>query len=464
MTLVRGLTLIPATAIVVTNVIGVGVFMKARVMTCNVGSPELVLLAYLVAGIFTIAGALTFAELGAMMPRAGGQYNYLGAAFGRPWAYAYGWMATLIDGAASNAATALGLTIFLNDFLGGTLSPAEIRLMTAGIIMSVAVLALASVRANGFFATVVTALKVLLVAGVGMAAFWYSDGSWGHFAESGAAGSCEGVPAEARLGMVGFGAAMIGALWSYSGWSQVASIAEEVRRPGWTLPRALVGGSVIIIALYLLINAGYFYVLSPETIASVPETSSVAGELLVRLIGAAGASLLTIGLMLCSFGALHSGTLIMSRVPYAMARDGLLPRTLAAVSPRTRVPTRATLLLGACAIAFAVSGTFDAITDLIVFILLLFNGLSVASVYVLRRKFPNAERPYRMWGYPVVPALYLAATGWLMINTLMATPGRALAGLGVVALGFPLYWYYARRLPPARPEDWLDSKAPVDAS
>ena len=316
-------------AIVVTNVIGVGVFMKARVMTCNVGTPELVLLAYLVAGIFTIAGALTFAELGAMMPRAGGQYNYLGAAFGRPWAFAYGWMATLIDGAASNAAIALGLIIFLNDFLGGTLSSTEIHLITAGIIVSVTVLALASVRANGFFATVVTALKVLLVAGVGMAAFWYSDGSWGHFSESGAAGSCEGVPAEARLGLVGFGAAIIGALWSYSGWSQVASIAEEVRRPGWTLPRALVGGCMIIIVLYLLINAGYFYVLSPETIASVPETSSVAGELLVRLIGAAGASLLTIGLMLCSFGALHSGTLIMSRVPYAMARDGLLPRTLA---------------------------------------------------------------------------------------------------------------------------------------
>jgi basic amino acid/polyamine antiporter, APA family len=461
-TLVRGLTLVPATAIVVTNVIGVGVFMKARVMTCNVGTPEMVLLAYAVAGIFTIAGALTFAELATLMPRAGGQYNYIGAAFGRPWAYAYGWMATLIDGAASNAATAIGLVIFLNDFLGGTLSPAEIRWMTAGIIVAVTVLALASVRANGFFATVVTALKVLLVAGVGVAAFTYSDGTWGHFGDSGAAGSCVGVPAEARLGLVGFGAAIIGALWSYSGWSQVVSIAEEVQRPGWTLPRALVGGCVIIMALYLLINAGYFYVLSPQTIASVPETTSVAGELLVRLVGAAGASLLTIGLMVCSLGAVHSGTLIMSRVPYAMARDGLLPRGLGTVSPRTRVPVRATLLLAACAITYALSGTFDVITDLIVFVLLLFNGLSVASVYVLRRKLPHVPRPYRMWGYPVVPALFLAATVCLMANTLLATPGRALIGLGVVALGFPLYWYYARRLPPARTEDWLEGKVPIE--
>jgi len=454
-TLVRGLTLIPATALVVTNVIGVGVFIKARVMTCNVGTPELVLLAYVVAGFITIAGALAFAELGAMMPRAGGQYNYLGAAFGRPVAFAYGWMATLIDGAASNAATALGLVIFLNDFLGGTLSAADIGLLTAGIILAVTVIALASVRANGWFATVVTAMKVLLIAGVGVAAFMYSDGSWGHFAMSGAAGSCEGVPANARLGAVGFGAAVVGALWSYSGWSQVASIAEEVRRPGWTLPRALVGGCVIIMALYLFINAGYFYVLSPETIAGIPETSSVAGELLVRLLGAAGASLLTVGLMLSSFGAVHAGKLIVARVPYAMARDGLLPRTFAKVSPRTRVPTHATLLLGACGIAYALTGTFDVITDLVIFILLLFNGLSVAAVYVLRRKLPEAARPYRMWGYPVVPALYLAATACLMINTLLATPGRALAGLGIVALGLPFYAWYARRLLPARSEDWL---------
>ncbi len=455
-TLVRSLTLVPATALVVTNVIGVGVFMKARVMTCNVGTPELVLLAYVVGGFFTIAGALAFAELGSMMPRSGGQYNYLGAAFGRPWAFAYGWMATFVEGAASNAATALGLVIFLNDFLGGTLSAGDIGLLTAGIILAVTVLALASVHANGWFATVVTALKILLVAGVGVAAFMLGDGSWGHFSMSGAAGACEGVPAEARLGLVGFGAAVVGALWSYSGWSQVASIAEEVRRPGWTLPRALVGGCALIMALYLLINAGYFYVLSPEAVANIPENSSVAGELLVRLLGAAGASLLTVGLMLCSLGATHSGTLIMPRIPYAMARDGLLPKTFAKVSPRTRVPTHATWLLGACAVAYALSGTFDAITDLIVFIMLLFNGLAVAGVYVLRRRLPQADRPYRMWGYPLVPALYLAATGFLMANTLLATPGRALAGLAVVALGLPVYAWYARRLPPARAEDWLD--------
>jgi APA family basic amino acid/polyamine antiporter len=456
--LVRGLTLVPATALVVTNVIGTGIFIKARVMTCNVGSPELVLLAYVVAGIFTIAGALAFAELGAMMPRAGGQYNYIGAAFGRGTAFAYGWAATFLDGAAGSAALAIGLVIFLNDLLGGMLPPGMAQLLSASVIAAVTVLVLASVRANGYFATIVTALKLLLVAGIGVTTFFYSDGSWRHFAESGVAGPCDGVPAEARLGIAGFGAAMIGALWSYNGWSQAAALAEEIRDPGRTLPRALIGGSVIIMGLYLLVNVGYFYVLSPEEVAGVPETSSVAGVVLVRLLGAAGASLLTAGLMVSSLGGLHSSALITSRIPYSMARDALLPAALAAVSRRTRVPTLATLVLGAAAVAYSITGTFEIITDMIVFVLLLFNGLAVASLYVLRRTLPHAPRPYRTWGYPVMPALFLLATAWLMANTLIVTPGRALAGLAVVALGLPVYAWYARRLPSPRIEDWLETR------
>jgi APA family basic amino acid/polyamine antiporter len=453
--LVRGLTLIPATALIVTNVIGTGVFVKARVMTCNVGTPWMVLLAYLVAGIVTLGGALTFAELSAMMPRSGGQYNFIGAAFGRVWAFLYGWMETLLDGAASIAAVAIVFIIFLNDLLGGALSPLQVQLLTVGTIAAVTLLTLASMHTNGLLATVITALKVMLVAGIGAAAFLFSDGSWAHFAASGAAGACEGVSEGARLGATGFGAAVVGALWSYNGWADVSFVAEEVSEPTHTLPRALIGGSVLIIGLYLLVNAGYFYALEPQTVANVPEASSVAGVVMVRMFGAGGASLLTIGMMLSTFGALHSLSLAVARIPFAMARDGLLPRTFAWISPRARVPSHAILLLGACAIGFAFSGAFDVLTDLIVFMLLLFNGLAVASVYVLRRTLPDAPRPYRVWGYPVVPALFLLATAYLMINTLLATPGRAVAGLGIVALGLPLYAYYRRRLPPSRPEDWL---------
>jgi len=165
--------------------------------------------------------------------------------------------------------------------------------------------------------------------------------------------------------------------------------------------------------------------------------------------------LMSAGLMISTFGSLHSTNLTVSRVPFAMARDGLLPRKLAALSPRTRVPVYAVLLLGVSSVGFVFSGTFDFLSDVIVFGLLLFNGLAVASVYVLRRTLPEAERPYRVWGYPIVPALYLIATLYLMINTFIATPGRALVGLAIIASGLPVYAFYARRLPPARPEDWF---------
>jgi basic amino acid/polyamine antiporter, APA family len=296
--LVRGLTLIPATALIVTNVIGTGVFVKARVMTCNVGTPWLVLLAYFAAGILTLGGALTVAELSAMMPRSGGQYNFIGAAFGRVWAFLYGWMEMLLDGAASIAAVAIVFIIFLNDLLGGTLSPLRIQVLTVGTIVAVTLLTLASVHSNGILATVITTLKVVLVAGIGVAAFVFSDGSWAHYAASGAAGTCQGVPAGARLGINGFGAAMIGALWSYNGWADISFVAEEVREPGRTLPRALIGGSVLIIGLYLLVNAGYFYALEPMAVANLPEATSVASVVTVRMLGAGGASLLTAGLML----------------------------------------------------------------------------------------------------------------------------------------------------------------------
>jgi APA family basic amino acid/polyamine antiporter len=444
-TLVRTLTLVPAAALIVTNVVGTGVFVKARVMMCNVGTPGMVLLAYAVAGIFTLAGALTIAELSAMMPRSGGQYNFIEAAFGRVWAFLYGWMETLLDGAASIAAVAMTFVIFLNDLLAGKLSPLNIQVLTAATIVSVILLNLATVRFNGIFASLITLMKVALVVGIGIGAFLLGDGTWANFAASGADGSCAGVEAGARLRLAGFGAAMVGALWAYNGWADLSFVAEEVRDPGRTLPRATILASLLVIFLYLLINAGYFYALSPAAIANSPAESSVAGLVIARLLGAAGAAVLTVGLMVSTFGALHSTVLTVARIPYAMGRDGVLPSALGKVTRTTRVPGNAVILLGACALGFAFSGTFDVLTDLIVFALLFFNGLGVASVYVLRRKLPDLERPYRTWGYPVVPALFLIASAYLMINTLVTTPWRAVAGALIVLAGLPIYLFYSRR-------------------
>ncbi len=432
-------------ALIVTNVIGTGIFTKTRVMTCNVESPWLVLLAFAAAGLLTLAGALTFAELGAMLPRSGGHYAYIGTAFGRLWAFLFGWMETLLDGAASVAAIAMVLAIFLNDLTGGALPPGAVLLVTLATIAATTLLASASMHANGIIVAGVTALKLVLIVGIGLAAFAVADGSFAHFAGSATGAACAGVSPSARHGLTGFGAATVGALWAYNGWADLSFVAEEVRRPGVTLPRAIIGASLLIIALYLLVNVGYFYALPPAVIAALPEDASVAGALLGRLLGAGGASLLVVAMMVSTAGALHSTMLSIARIPFGMARDGLLPAWLAVVSPRSRVPVHATLAVGLSAGLFALSGTFDALTDMIVFALLFFNALGVASVYVLRRAMPEAERPYRVPGYPLVPGAFLVASAALMLNTLATAPGRALAGVALVSAGVPVYLFFAGR-------------------
>ena len=190
--------------------------------------------------------------------------------------------------------------------------------------------------------------------------------------------------------------------------------------------------------------------------------SSVAGEVAVRFLGAGAASIMAAGLLLSSFGTLYALVLAAARFPFALARDGLLPAWLARVTP-SGVPRNAIIAFGAWCVVLAASGTFDIMTDLSVFAGLLFMFLSVGAVFVLRRTRPDAERPVRTWGYPVVPALYLLAVGFLLVNTLVATPGRALAGLGLIALGLPVYAYYNRRLPPDDPADWLGEETEAEA-
>jgi APA family basic amino acid/polyamine antiporter len=455
--LLKGIGLTAAMALIVTNAIGTGVFLKARVMICNVGTPEMVMLAYAVAGLFVLAGAFIYAELSTLMPRSGGAYNYIGAAFGRVWAFLYGWMETFIDGAGAMAALAIVFIIFFNDLLGGALSPGVSMLLVAGTLVFVTALNLASVRANASLLTIVTGLKVALLIGIAGCAFFFGDGSWANFALSGASGTCEGVPAEARMGIAGFGAAIIAALWSYSGATAIISVAEEVRNPARTLPLSLFGGALILISLYLLVNAAYFFALSPDTVASLPESSSVAGAVIARVVGAGATTLMAAGLMLSSFGALHSSVLQMARYPFAMARDGLLPSAFATVSRNSHAPIYSVLLLGVCAIAFAFSGTFDMLTDMIVFSVLVFEIMAVSAIFILRKRLPAQASSYRAWGYPYLPVVYLLAIAWLTFNTLFTLPGRSLAGLGLIALGLPVYAYYARRLPPSRMEDWLDN-------
>jgi APA family basic amino acid/polyamine antiporter len=456
--LIRSLTLIPAAAIILANIIGTGVFMKARVMTCNVGSPGMVLTVWVVAGLLTLCGALVYAELGSMMPRSGGEFHFIGAAFGRRLAFLYGWTKTIALG-ASAAALAIVFVVFLNNLLGGALPPLAVQLLPLLVIVLATVLNLLSVRSSGRTATLLTAVKLLLVLFVGLGAFLLADGNWGNFSLSGEAGTCEGVPDSAKLGLGGFGAAMLGALWGYNGWAVIAALGGEIKDPGRTIPRALIGGTLTVIVLYLLINAAYFYVLSPTEVASVAESSSVASEAASRFFGPGFAALMSAGLMISAYGTLHTTILTGPRIPYALARAGLLPPGLARISANG-VPAVAIVTIGAWSIILSVSGTFDILTDIYVFVLWIFYGLCGAAVLILRYRIPNAERPYRVWGYPFVPALFLLVTVYLLVNTLLATPSRALAGIGLIIAGLPVYEYFVRRAGDVVPPFWQQDDKP----
>jgi basic amino acid/polyamine antiporter, APA family len=457
--LIRGMGPWAAIAVNVANMIGTGVFLKTRVMTCNVGSAKIVLLVWVVAGLLSLAGTFSYSEIAAMMPEVGGDYVYLRRAYGRLMGFLYGWMVFAVARAGSQAALAVGLAIFMNVALGGVLDHWHVDAGAAGLhvrisgLTGVALLAIwvvalincASVATGGRTALVATIAKVVLVFGVGLAAFLFAPGDWAHFGGSGLGGTCEGVSPSARGGIAGFGAAMLGALWAYDGWNNVAPLAGEIRNPQRNLPRAFIGGMLVVGALYLFVNVAYYYALTPLEIAGVPVSSSVATEVLKRFLGPIAVSLTAVALMVSSFGSLHSSVLANSRIPFAMARDGLFFRGLAKLSPRSKVPVRAILAQAAWGSVLALSGSYDALTDSVVFVAWAFYGLSIASLFIFRRTMPDATRPYRALGYPVVPMIFLLVTVALLVNTFVAAPRQALQGVAVLFAGLPFYWWWSRR-------------------
>jgi APA family basic amino acid/polyamine antiporter len=459
--LVRGLGLIAAISVNVANIIGTGVFLKARVVTCNVGSPSKALMVWVFAGLLALAGALTYAELLALMPRAAGEYGIMRDAYGRTMGFIYGWTQFLIARTASAAALAVGFAIFLNDLLGGVLEHSYFKYVVAGghtlsfgrleivalsAIVVTTLINCAAVKVSGGVSSVLTGMKIVLLVSLGLGAFFYADGNWGNLALNNVGGTCEGV-AITTGGVAGLAAAMIGALWAYDGWNNLTFLAGEVKNPARNLPLALIGGGLLVMALYLFVNVNYYHVLTPTEIASVPGSSSVAAEVVRKLLGAGAVTLMAAAMMTSSFGALHASLLATARVPYALAKDGLAPKGLSHVSPRTHVPIRALLFQCSlsCLTVLTFSAAYDTITDYAVFALTLFYVLVTFSVFIFRRRLPDAERSYRTWGYPVTPVVFLLVSGWLIFQTIHDAPRKSAIGLGLILLGLPVYYLLDRR-------------------
>ena len=451
--LIRGLGLGGATLLTVGSIVGTGIFLTTSDMARALPHPQLILLVWLAGGLFTLAGALTYAELGVMFPRAGGQYQYLKEAYGPFWGFLFGWSSFLVCMSGGNAAIAVGFGEYLGGFLpffstknvlleapiGGfewTLSGGQVAAALA--IVALTAINHAGLRAGAGAQNVLTTIK--LAAMVALIVFGLTA-PMPAAASTAAASSSSSLPGGGAL-LVAFGVAMIAALWTYDGWYGLTCAAGEVRDPARNVPRGLIGGTAIVVVLYLLLNVVYFHALPIATIAETPRVAEAAAG---ALFGPFAARLMAAAVLVSSFGCLSASLLYTSRIYQPMAADGLFFRAVGRVDPRRHVPVVSLWAQGAWAVVLALSGTYDQLYTYAVFSLVLFHLMTACAVIVLRRRRPDVPRPYRTWGYPVVPLLFIAACLLLVGNTLFARPVESLLGVLVLVLGVPAYVIFRRR-------------------
>ena len=448
--LARDLGVGAATAIVVGTIIGSGIFLVPAEMTQAVGSAKLVYLAWIVGGLLSFAGALTYAELGAMKPQSGGEYVYVRDAYGPLWGFLYGWTWFLIAKPASIATITTGIvrilgtfpafSFFSTEFLHApvAINYGQLAAILATILISV--LNYLGVKKAGEFQLIFTILKVAIILGIIAICFSASQGTWHNFA---------GDFVGAKGGIAGFFAALVAALWAYDGWNDLNMVAEEIRQPERNIPIALIAGVAIVGALYILVNAAVQYVLPVDAVAI---SQRPASDAIAVVLGPLGASIVSAGMALSMFVTLNGTIMSGARVPFAVARDGYFFRALADVHPRFHTPSGAIVVQ--CVLASLLllgGGNFRQFFSLAIFAEWLFYMISGSTVFVFRKRDPNARRPYHVWGYPVVPALFVAASAVLLYYTFTDNLRNSSLGLLVIAAGIPVFYYFSRKRKDERP-------------
>ncbi len=425
----RSLTLLDLTMIAVGSTIGSGIFLTPAIVAQAVPSPMWILGLWILGGITALSGALTFAELGGMMPRAGGVYVFLTEAYGGLAGFLYGWAYFLVVNTGGIAALAIAFATYLNVLI--PLGSNGVMIAAVAGIALVTLVNVLGVKAGGIFSDIFTALKLLgilfiLAVGFGWGSFSTTDFAQPLITSSG------GIAGALTI-------AMVGILWSYGGWQHATFTAAEALRPERDVPRALIIGAGIVVVAYLLINVAYFLLLSPAKIASSPH---VASDAVSSVLGPAGSTLIALVIFLSTFGTAGIYTLTAPRIYFAMANDGVFFRQVTRVHPRYQTPYVAILLQSGWAIALVfLWGTFERLISYVVFTDWIFFAMTAASVFVFRRKLPTAERPYRTTGYPVTPAIFLSIALLFVLNTLLERPAESGAGLLFLALGVPVYYF-----------------------
>ena len=430
----RKLGLLSAIAVVVGSTIGSGIFRTPAIIADRVPSAGPMLLVWVLGGVLALCGALTYAELGAMYPRSGGVFVYLREGFGALPAFLFGWTELVVIRASALGAIAIPFAEYLLRSLGydpkAEPYAGAVHYVAAGAILVTATFNYVGVRWSSLLVNLTTGAKYLALLLLVALAFVLGHGDFGHYA---------GSAGPVRPGL--FGLALVSVLWAYDGWGDVSFVGGEVKDPEKNLPRAFLLGTLAVVAIYLLANLAYLYLLP---IGEMRRSPLVAADAMQLIIGRTGVGLVAVVVMISTFGTLAGSMLTGPRILFAMADHGLFFRSIARVHPRFRTPALAIAVTGGLGIVFTLLRGFEGLADTFVLAIWPFYALAAASVFVLRRRDPKRERPARAWGYPVTPALFILAAAAILTNAALTRPKDPLIAFGVIVVGVPIYGLWRR--------------------
>lgn len=443
--LVRAIGLWSASLLVIGSVIGSAIFLTTGIMADRLPSTTLLLAAWAAGGALALFGGLTYAEMGAMFPRSGGLYVFLAEAYGPVWGFLFGWAGTLVILTGSVSAVAVGFAEYFSYFFPalstsrtvvslpmpwGTLAISAGQIVAALSITILGAINYVGVRSGNRVQAFLTVIKVAALAALPVMAL----------ALARATPSFTPIVPDVPRPAAAFGVAMIAVMWAYEGWYYVAFAAGEIQQPARNVPRALVIGTLALAAIYVTVNIAYMYALSMEEMRGV---TRIAERAVTALVGDSGAQLVAATVVISTFGCNAAGVISMSRVCYAMAADGLFFRAAARVHPEYHTPHVAIVVTCLWSMLLTLSGSYEQLFTYVTFASVLFGVAGGLAIFKLRRDRPTALRPYRTWGYPAVPAIFILGSAVLVVNTLVERPVESITGLGLVALGLPMYWWWS---------------------
>ncbi|RTZ94738.1 MAG: amino acid permease [Candidatus Neomarinimicrobiota bacterium] len=442
----RQLGLFDSSMMVIGIVIGSGIFMTTGLMAEALPSASLILLAWILGGLQMLAGALTYAELGAAMPKAGGQYVYLREAYGPLPGFLFGWVAFVAYISGTNAAIAVAIAEHLGSFypslsthnsiIGiGSFSISGGQIFAMSLIVVLSLINYLGIVFGKWVQNIFTVLKIGSILLFALAGLFISTGNHLDLSLN---------PTDMSIGSIltGMGIALVAVNWTVGGWEYVTFAAGEIKNPKKNLPLALIIGTIMILVLYFLINIAYLKVLPMDTLIGEIKVGEMAAR---TLYGPGIAGVFTLVIIVSMFGALNGNILVGSRVYYAMAKDHLFFSSAANVHPKFKTPGNAIIIQGFWAAILTLTGTFEELITLVVFVNFMMWIAASSTVFVLRKKQPNLERPYKVWGYPYVPAFFIIFSSVIMVNTFFESPEQSLMGLGLTLLGIPAYLYWKKK-------------------